>query len=36
LYLSNGERFEGTFKDDFISGDGMFFTRDGGLITGRW
>lgn len=36
LYLSNGEYFEGEFKNDFADGKGTFFTRTGAQVRGLW
>lgn len=29
LYISSGERFEGSFKADYVCGPGSFFKRNG-------
>jgi len=36
LILSNGERFQGYFKDDMVSGRGMFYTLKGKVVKGEW
>ena len=36
LLLTNGEKFEGEFKDDLIDGRGSFFTLEGEVVTGQW
>jgi hypothetical protein len=36
LSLSNGEFFEGEFKDDYADGQGTFTTVHGNKVSGRW
>ena len=36
LTLTNGERFDGTFEDGTIEGEGTYYTVDGNLIHGYW
>eukprot|EP01017_Pseudomicrothorax_dubius_P041800 TRINITY_DN6737_c0_g1_i1.p1 TRINITY_DN6737_c0_g1~~TRINITY_DN6737_c0_g1_i1.p1 ORF type:complete len:601 (+),score=128.08 TRINITY_DN6737_c0_g1_i1:95-1804(+) len=36
LFLSNGEKYVGQFRDDLIHGIGTFFKKDGGTISGEW
>jgi hypothetical protein len=36
LFLSNGEKFEGCFKNDLIDGKGVFSTIEGGKVFGEW
>lgn len=36
LKLSNGEIFEGCFKDDYIDGPGKFYSIDGIVVDGVW
>lgn len=36
LYISNGEKFEGHFCNDIIHGKGVYFKRDGNIISGVW
>jgi len=36
LKFSNGEFFEGNFKDDMVEGEGVFSSRDGQKIHGNW
>lgn len=36
LYLSNGERFEGTFVADIVEGPGIFYCLNGQKIVGNW
>lgn len=35
LTLSNGEIYEGYFKDDMVHGEGIFRAKSG-VIKGRW
>lgn len=35
LVLENGERYEGEFRDDLVSGKGVFYGQNG-KISGRW
>jgi hypothetical protein len=34
--LSNGEIFEGSFKDDMVWGEGVLLRRDGTRLKGIW
>jgi hypothetical protein len=34
-YFENGERYEGTFKEDKFHGDGVFY-KDDSIIYGVW
>ncbi|CAD8149752.1 unnamed protein product [Paramecium pentaurelia] len=36
LYLSNGDKFDGTFIQDLISGLGRYIKVNGQIIQGRW
>lgn len=36
LLLSNGERFEGFFKEDCIEGKGTFYGKEGLKVVGEW
>ena len=36
LYLSNGEIFEGHFREDMVWGDGVLNRRDGTRVKGSW
>jgi len=36
LYLSNGEYFEGDFKNEYADGIGTFVMRNGKEVRGRW
>lgn len=36
LMFSNGERFEGCFKDGVVHGEGIFLTMDNIFIEGVW
>lgn len=36
LYLTNGEIFEGEFKEDSIEGQGQFKTWNGDIVSGIW
>ena len=36
LVLSNGERYEGDFKNDMVDGKGIFYTLDNKKILGEW
>lgn len=36
LVLSNGERFEGSFRNDVIEGKGIFYLMDGREVVGEW
>ena len=36
LYLSNAEKYIGSFKDDYIHGYGGFYKNDGSVINGYW
>lgn len=36
LYLSNGERYEGQFRNDFIHGEGKYYTLTNEAIIGIW
>lgn len=36
LMLSNGEYYEGEFKNDLVSGKGTFFKQDGTIVKGVW
>jgi len=36
LILSNGEKFEGRFKEDRIDGKGKFFKSDGAVVEKVW
>lgn len=36
LFLSNGEKFEGTFVADSVEGPGVFYCRNGSKINGVW
>ncbi len=36
LYLSNGEFFEGEFRNDYVQGFGTFVTQRGARIQGFW
>jgi hypothetical protein len=35
-YLSNGEVFEGHFKDDMVDGEGLLNRENGTRIRGIW
>ena len=34
LVLSNGERYEGTFRNDILDGKGIFYTMEGKKVLG--
>lgn len=36
LKLSNGEVFEGEFKEDEMEGEGRYYTMSGELVLGVW
>ena len=36
MYLSNGEVFEGGFKNDVVWGEGTLLRRDGSRLRGLW
>lgn len=36
MFLSNGEKFTGIFKRDFVNGSGMFYRLDGSTVQGTW
>ena len=36
LYLSNGDKFEGEFKEDMIHGRGVYLRSNGQSFTGEW
>lgn len=36
FFLSNGEIFEGNFKDDMIDGEGILCRLNGSRIKGLW
>ena len=36
LYLSNGEYFEGDFRNDYAEGEGIFVRGNGSRINGKW
>jgi hypothetical protein len=36
LKFSNGELFEGSFVEDMVQGEGMFYCRDGQRIHAVW
>lgn len=36
LQFSNGEVFEGTFKEDMVEGEGVFYRRNRERIHGIW
>lgn len=36
LYFSNGEKFEGLFKGDIVSGPGIFYCLNGAQVQGNW
>ena len=36
LFLSNGEIFEGNFKDDTVWGEGCLIRKDGSRVRGVW
>ena len=37
IYFSNGNLFEGTFKDDIVNGDGTIYNAEGQIVLmGRW
>ncbi len=36
LILTNGERFDGSFKRDMVYGKGKFYKLDGYVIEGLW
>jgi hypothetical protein len=36
LVLSNGESYEGEFKNDLVHGKGQFFKGDGTVVRGLW
>jgi len=36
LYLTNGEKFIGEFRDDIIDGKGKFFSNNGTTTEGTW
>ena len=36
LTLTNGEKFDGTFEDGTIEGNGTFYTQNGDQVQGYW
>lgn len=36
LYLTNGERFEGNFYNDYVHGPGTYFKLDNTFVKGVW
>ncbi|CAD8063264.1 unnamed protein product [Paramecium sonneborni] len=36
LYLSNGDKFEGNFLQDLVSGPGKYIKSNGQFVSGRW
>ncbi|CAD8067168.1 unnamed protein product [Paramecium sonneborni] len=36
LYLSNGDKFEGNFLQDLVSGPGKYIKANGQFVSGRW
>ena len=36
LYLADGSKYSGKFKDDQVHGKGTFYKKDGSLISGNW
>lgn len=36
LMLSNGEYYEGEFKNDQVNGKGQFHCQDGTVVKGLW
>ena len=36
LMLSNGEFYEGEFKNDQVNGKGQFHRQDGSVVKGMW
>ena len=36
LYLTNGERFEGCFANDYVHGSGKYYKMDNTSVEGIW
>ena len=36
IFLTNGEKFIGKFKDNIIEGEGTFYCKSGKTIVARW
>jgi hypothetical protein len=36
MYLTNGEKYIGQFKDDNMHGKGQYFCQNGNIIEGVW
>jgi serine/threonine protein kinase len=36
LYITNGERYQGAFKDDMVHGRGAYMSGDGRKVNGDW
>ena len=36
LYLTNGEKYSGTFVNDTVDGYGLFYQLEGQPVSGQW
>jgi len=36
LQMTNGEKYEGEFKDGMVDGEGTYFTQDERQVKGVW
>ena len=36
LFLTNGEYYDGQFKEDYADGEGSYHRMNGEVVKGRW